>query len=106
VARVVQAGGTDKTYTRASARRAAALMPRHAGRESTNPAAAQVIDMSLFNQHESFMQPPPTHTGRGERHHGGDAHFVEPEEDPCIDQVLVDPLDDRDRRCARRIRAH
>ena len=61
--------------------------------------------MPLFDQRDSFMRLTQiARPARGERHQAGDAHFVDPEEDPCVDHVLVDPLDDRDRRCALRIR--
>jgi hypothetical protein len=62
--------------------------------------------MPLFHQREALMHLTQiARPGRGERHPGGNAHFVETEEDPCVDHKLVDPLDDRDWRCSMPIRS-
>jgi hypothetical protein len=56
--------------------------------------------MPLINTHQALVPVLHTAASAAEGRAAASAHFVDTEDDPCVDRLLVDPLDDRDRRCA------
>lgn len=57
----------------------------------------------MFHEREPFVQPAEAVSLRRTRpHHGSDAQLIDQDEDVSADRILIDPLDDRDSRCALR----
>lgn len=58
----------------------------------------------MFNERELVVRSSQvTGSCRGKRHHPAEAHFVDHDEDSSAD-VLIDPLDERESRCALTVR--
>ena len=63
--------------------------------------------MALFDDRESLgRRPLATRAARSGRYNSLEAQWIETDDDPATDHVLVDPLDDRERRCALFVRSH
>ena len=70
-------------------------------------ASSQVIHMPVFDRDQPLVQlSQVAHARRHERMQRATARFIEADEDSSLDQVLIDPLDDREFRCAFHVARH
>ena len=70
-------------------------------------ASTQVNHMPAFNGDQPFVQlTQVAHARRQERMQRPAARLVETDEESPLDHVLIDPLDDREVRCALHVGRH